>query len=210
MTLDFITDFFTLESLELFIHDYGYWSVFVGIGLENTGVPIPGEALTLLGGFLAGSGELQYQWVLFWAIAGSFLGNNIGYFIGKWGGLPLIRRIAHVFRVSDQKIDDARDKFLENAPKAVFFGRFVTFFRIFAAPLAGIVEMPFALFMTCNLAGAFVWGSVTVTLPYLLGQFLPLEEVLKIMAKFGVGIIGILVAWVVVAFWWERRESMAE
>ncbi|AFY37946.1 SNARE associated Golgi-related protein [[Leptolyngbya] sp. PCC 7376] len=205
--IDFVTNFFTLESLQLFIHDYGYWSVFVGIGLENTGIPIPGEALTLLGGFLAGSGELKYQWVLLGAIAGSFLGNSIGYFIGKWGGLPLLRKIAHVFRISDQKIDEAREKFLENAPKAVFFGRFVTFFRIFAAPLAGIVEMPFALFLTCNLAGAVVWAGVTVTLPYFLGQFLPLPEVLDIMGKFGIGIVGLLVAWVIVSIFLERRQS---
>ncbi len=200
-------DFFSLESLQIFIDEYGYWSVFIGIGLENTGIPLPGEALTLLGGFLAGSGELKYQWVLAGAIAGSFMGNNIGYFIGKWGGLPLLRKIAHFFRIEDQQIDDARKKFLENAPKAVFFGRFITFFRIFAAPLAGIVEMPFPLFSACNLAGAIVWASFTVTLPFVLGKVFPLADVLKIMTKFGVGIVGILVAWVAIAFWLERRKS---
>ena len=177
-------DFLSLESLQQLVGDYGYWSVFTGIGLENMGLPIPGEAVTLLGGFLAGSGDLAYEWVLFAAIAGSFLGNNIGYFVGKWGGLPLLRKIAHVFRISDEKIDETREKFLENAPKAVFFGRFVTFFRIFAAPLAGVVEMPFPLFTACNLAGAIAWATVMVTLSFVLGKVLPLEEVLAVVSKF--------------------------
>lgn len=206
MTLEFIS----LETLQLLAKEYGYWSVFIGIGLENMGIPLPGEALTLLGGFLAGSGELKYQWVLLGAIAGSFMGNNIGYVIGKVGGLPLLRKIAHLFRISDEKLDETRKKFLENAPKAVFFGRFVTFFRIFAAPLAGIVEMPFPLFFACNLAGAAVWGSVTVTLPFFLGRILPLEDVLKIMAKFGVVVFILAAAWIIIPIWLESRKPKDE
>lgn len=206
MTLEFIS----IETLQLFAKEYGYWSVFIGIGLENMGIPLPGEALTLLGGFLAGSGELKYQWVLLGAIAGSFMGNNLGYVIGKVGGLRLLRKIAHFFRISDEKLDETRKKFLENAPKAVFFGRFVTFFRIFAAPLAGIVEMPFPLFFACNLAGAAVWGSVTVTLPFLLGRILPLEEVLKIMAKFGIVVFVLAAAAIIVPIWLEHRQPKDE
>lgn len=200
-------DILSIESLQQLVGDYGYWSVFFGIGLENMGLPLPGEAVTLLGGFLAGSGDLSYGWVLFAAIAGSFLGNNIGYFVGKWGGLPLIHNIAHLFRIEDEKIESAREKFLENAPKAVFFGRFVTFFRIFAAPLAGLVEMPFPLFTACNLAGAIVWATVMVTLSFVLGKVLPLEEVVEIVAKFGLGILGLVVIWIAVSIWLNRRTT---
>lgn len=200
-------DVLSLESLQQVVSDYGYWSVFFGIGLENMGLPLPGEAVTLLGGFLAGSGDLSYRGVLAVAITGSFLGNNLGYFVGKWGGLPLIRQVAHAFYISDEKIDETRAKFLENAPKAVFFGRFVTFFRIFAAPLAGVVEMPFPLFTACNLLGAIAWATVMVTLSFVLGTVLPLEEVLAIAGKFGVGILGIFIAWIVVTIWLERRQT---
>jgi membrane protein DedA with SNARE-associated domain len=203
-------DFFSLEMLQTLAKEYGYWAVPLGIGLENMGIPLPGEALTLLGGFLAGSGELKYEWVLFGAIAGSFMGNNLGYFIGKWGGLPLLRKVAHFFRISDEKLEETRKKFLQNAPKAVFFGRFVTFFRIFAAPFAGIVGMPFPIFFVCNLTGAIVWASVTVTLPFLLGEVLPLDEVVKLMAKFGIVIFALVLAWIIVPIVLENRQSKDE
>ena len=210
MSLDVFTEFLNLDNLQLLAKEYGYWSVFIGIGLENMGIPLPGEALTLLGGFLAGSGELKYQWVLVGAIAGSFVGNNIGYFIGKLGGLPLIRRVAHFFRIEDKKINEYRDKFLENAPKAVFFGRFITFFRIFAAPFAGIVGMPFPLFLACNLSGAVIWSAVTVSLPFVLGKVFPLYEVLEIMAKFGVLTFILLPALIIVPMVFEHVQTKDE
>ncbi|NEO92120.1 MAG: DedA family protein, partial [Moorea sp. SIO3G5] len=53
----------SLETVQDIAKDYGYWAVFFGIALENAGVPIPGETITLVGGFGAGSGELNY-WVV--------------------------------------------------------------------------------------------------------------------------------------------------
>ncbi|WP_099237394.1 DedA family protein [Synechococcus sp. BDU 130192] len=201
MTLELIS----LETLQTLVTEYGYWSVFIGIGLENMGIPLPGEALTLLGGFFAGSGELQYRWVLCGAIAGSFIGNNIGYLVGKWGGLPLLQKVAHFFRISDEKLAETKQKFLENAPKAVFVGRFITFFRIFAAPFAGIVGMAWPIFLLCNLAGAIAWGTVTVTLPYFLGRIMPLADVLRFMAKFGLLVFAFVAAWIIVPLWLEYR-----
>ena len=50
----------SLETIENLAHEYGYWVIFLGIFLENTGIPLPGETITLVGGFLAGNGSLYY------------------------------------------------------------------------------------------------------------------------------------------------------
>ena len=68
----------SLENIEEIAHQYGYWAVFIGITLENTGIPIPGETITIVGGFLAGSGDLNYCLVLVSAITGAVLGDNFG------------------------------------------------------------------------------------------------------------------------------------
>ncbi len=73
----------SLENIEEIAHQYGYWAVFVGITLENTGIPIPGETITIVGGFLAGSGDLNYWLVLVSAITGAVLGDNFGYWLGR-------------------------------------------------------------------------------------------------------------------------------
>jgi membrane protein DedA with SNARE-associated domain len=75
-------EFFSLDTLQELARLYGYWAVFVGIALENMGIPLPGETIVIVGGFLAGSGELNYWWVLGSAIAGAVLGDNFGYWVG--------------------------------------------------------------------------------------------------------------------------------
>jgi hypothetical protein len=57
-------EFLSLETIQEIARQYGYWAVFFGIALESLGIPLPGETITLVGGFLAGSGELNYWQVL--------------------------------------------------------------------------------------------------------------------------------------------------
>ena len=137
MSLEFIS----LESIQDIAHEYGYWAIFFGILLENLGIPLPGETVTLVGGFLAGSDELSYWLVLSDATAGAFFGGTFGYWIGRIGGWSLLVKLAGILRISEARIVNIKEQFSENAAKAVFFGRFFALLRIFAAPLAGIAEM---------------------------------------------------------------------
>ena len=90
-------NFFSLEQMQELAQEYGYWAVFVGIALENTGIPLPGETITVIGGFLAGSGELNYWWVLFSAILGAVIGDNCGYWLGRIGGWSLFCEVCQNF-----------------------------------------------------------------------------------------------------------------
>lgn len=120
MSLEFIS----LENIQVIAHQYGYWAIFIGILLENLGIPLPGETVTLVGGFLAGSDELNYWLVLGDAAGGAMLGGICGYWIGRTGGWALLVRLASIFRMKETQIITIKDKFSENAAKAVFLGRF--------------------------------------------------------------------------------------
>jgi len=125
-------EFLSLETIQEIARQYGYWAVFLGIALESLGIPLPGETITIVGGFLGGSGELNYWLVLGSAIAGTVLGGTCGYLIGKLGGWALLLRVGGFFRVSEEQLTEVKQQFSENAGRAVFFGRFVAFLRIFA------------------------------------------------------------------------------
>ena len=200
-------ELFSLETIENLAHHYGYWVVFLGIALENTGVPLPGETITLVGGFLAGSGELDYKWVLASAIGGAILGDNFGYWLGRWGGLSLLERIERFFRVPEQYLVEARDRFSENAAKAVFFGRFIALLRIFAGPLAGITGMPYPQFLLWNCSGAIVWALATVTFADVIGQIIPLNQLVNWAGQLGLLVLFGLVAWIAIPIWWESRQN---
>ncbi|WP_204106552.1 MULTISPECIES: DedA family protein [Spirulina sp. CCY15215] len=200
-------ELFSLETIQNLAHDYGYWVIFLGIALENTGIPLPGETITLVGGFLAGSGELDYQWVLVAAIGGAILGDNFGYWLGRWGGLSLLERIERFFRVPKQYLTEAKDRFHKNAAKAVFFGRFIALLRIFAGPLAGITRMPYLQFLLWNCSGAVVWALVTVTFAYVVGQIIPLHQLVNWAGQLGILILLGLTTWIAIPIWRESRQN---
>jgi membrane protein DedA with SNARE-associated domain len=190
MSLDLIS----LETLENLAHTYGYWAVFLGIMLENLGIPLPGEAIVLVGGFLAGRGDLDFWGVLACSTLGAIIGNNFGYWIGVYGGWPLVVQVSRWFRIDEEKLLSLKQRFSLNAAKAVFFGRFVTLLRIFAGPLAGIVEMPYAQFMLYNVLGAVIWASVMVTGAYFAGQVFDLTQLMHWVSQFSFVVLGAIAA----------------
>lgn len=187
-----------LEQLEEFARTYGYWAVLFGIMLENLGIPLPGESIVLVSGFLAGRGDLGFWQVLACVILGGVVGNTFGYWVGVYGGWPLVLRVSRWFRIDEQKLLDIKQRFSLNAARAVFFGRFITLLRIFAGPLAGIVEMPFAQFMLYNVLGALLWSSVMVSGAYFAGQWVDLTQLIKWVSQFSVVVLGAIAAWFLV------------
>ena len=202
-------DFLSLEALQELARTYGYWTVFTGIALENAGIPLPGETVTLVGGFLAGSGELQYGWVLASAFGGAVLGDNFGYWLGRTQGWPLVLRVGSWFNIPEDRLVQARDEFAANAARAVFFGRFVTLLRIFAGPLAGIAKMPYPLFFACNCGGAFLWAIAMVSLSFFLGRAVSLATLISWVARFGLAALVLLAAFIAIPRWWKHRQQLA-
>ena len=202
----------SLDNAQQIAHQYGYWAVFIGIALENTGIPLPGETITIVGGFLAGSRELNFWGVLFSAIAGAIIGDNFGYWVGKIGGWQFLIQISKIFRISEDKLELARDKYSKNAAQAVFWGRFVTLLRIFAGPLAGITRMPYRKFLIYNFGGATVWALTIVSLSYFLGQIVSLEQIVSWIAQAGIVVLimVIILLCIPVVFNYSRQKLIAK
>ena len=200
-------DFFDLEFLQEVARLYGYWAVFIGIAIENMGIPLPGETIVIVGGFLAGSGELNYWWVLGSAIAGAVLGDNFGYWVGRFGGWELLVKIGRVFRLQEQQLEQARERYSKNAVQAVFFGRFVTLLRIFAGPLAGITQMPYKQFLLCNFGGAAVWATTIVSIAFFLGKAVSLEQIVSWIAQIGFAALVLVVIVLLAPIIWEYGQK---
>ena len=200
-------ELFSLDNLQEIARIYGYWAVFVGIALENMGIPLPGETITIVGGFLAGSGELDYWWVLGSAIAGAVLGDNFGYWVGRTGGWQLLVKVGTIFGISEDQLEEAKDRYSRNAVRAVFFGRFITLLRIFAGPLAGITRMPYKQFLLCNFGGAAVWASIIVSIAFFLGRTVSLEQIVSWVAQVGIAALLVVVAVILAPVAWEYGQK---
>jgi membrane protein DedA with SNARE-associated domain len=81
-----------------------------------------------------------------------------------------LRRYGHYVRADETKIKIGRLVFDRHGGKVVFFGRFVSVLRTYAAFLAGTLKMPWRRFLPFNAAGGIVWAAVYSFVPYLVGN----------------------------------------
>ena len=181
-----------LAELQGLLGRWGYLVIFVGMLLENAGLPLPGETITLLGGYAAGSGQLHVLGVMAAAAGGAVIGDNIGYWIGRRLGWRLLLRVGALLRQQPEQLELLRERFLRRAGLSVFLGRFVAVLRVLAGPLAGAVAMPYPRFLLCNLAGAVLWSSSMVTLAWLWGRWIPMERMLEGVVQFGLVALGLV------------------
>ncbi len=157
-------------NLHHLISQYGYLAVFVLVGAESLGVPLPGETILITAALYAGSRHTLSVWLIFAVAAvAAIIGDNIGFLIGDKGGYRLLHRYGRYIRVRDKEIKVGRLLFDRHGGKVVFFGRFVSVLRTYAAFLAGTLKMHWRRFLPYNAAGGILWAAIYSFVPYEVG-----------------------------------------
>jgi membrane protein DedA with SNARE-associated domain len=198
-----------LETLRDLLLRWGYGVIFVAMLLENAGLPLPGETVTLLGGYAAGSGQLNPFGVMGAAAAGAILGDNIGYWVGRRAGWGLILRVGGWLGQSPTDLDKLRERFLRHAGKSVLLGRFVAVLRVVAGPMAGAVGMPYGRFLLCNCLGALLWSGSMVGIAWLGGRWVPFDRLLEGVIQFGLGVLVLVAVLILLPRLIGRLENLA-
>jgi membrane protein DedA with SNARE-associated domain len=193
------------------INSYGYWAVFALVGLESLGIPLPGETILITAGTYAGHTHRLSVWGIFGvAVAGAIIGDNIGFWIGDKGGYRLLRRYGHYIRVDEAKIKIGRYIFDRHGGKVVFFGRFVSVLRTYAAFLAGTNRMRWRSFLVYNAAGGLVWSAIYAFVSYAVGNTLRNASGTINIALGAVAAVAIVIAFLVVRRQANRLTAVAE
>jgi membrane protein DedA with SNARE-associated domain len=190
-------------SISSLIGSYGYLAVFVLVGAESLGIPLPGETALITAAIYAGHTHRLNPWLIFLvAAAAAIIGDNIGYWIGDKGGYPLARRYGPKVRLDERKLKTARYLFDLHGVKVVFFGRFVSVLRTYAAFLAGTSKMRWRRFLPANAAGGIVWAAIWTFAAYLAGNALKRASGIINLVFIGAAVIAIVIAILVV-----RRQT---
>ena len=189
----------------------GYWAVFLLVAAESLGIPLPGETAVITAGIYAGHTHRLNPWLIFLvAAAAAIIGDNIGYWIGDKGGYRLARRYGHRVRLDERKLKIARYLFDRHGVKVVFFGRFVSVLRTYAAFLAGTSKMRWRKFLPANAAGGIVWAGIYTLASYLAGNALQQASGIIDWVLIGVAVVAIVAALLVVRRQTDRLAARAE
>lgn len=148
--------------------------VVVLMALETVVFLIPSEAvMTFAGWLLIKAKGHGIEWLPLAGVLGG-LGSTIGsiffYYVGVWGGRPLIERYGRFVFISPNDLDHAERFFARWGTWAVFFGRMVPLVRSFISIPAGVARMDLKLFTLYTFLGSVIWATLLAGLGYQLGE----------------------------------------
>jgi membrane protein DedA with SNARE-associated domain len=191
------------SGLEHLLGDYGYGLVFVIIGLEAMGLPLPGESLIIAAAlYAATTHKLSIYGIVPAAIAGAIMGDNFGYLIGRWAGFRLLRRYGKHVGLNDKRLELGRYLFRRHGGQVVFIGRFIAILRTFVALLAGANQMHWKTFLLWNAIGGIVWATLYGVSAYLLGHLMS-----QIAGPVGIVLAAVAAVAIVAAVIFLRRNE---
>jgi membrane-associated protein len=133
-------------------------------------VLVPGETGMVVVGAAGARAGAPLPLLIAAAAIGATLGDTASYALGRFVGLPLVRRWAWSRRRIEPKIEQGRAYFEQRGGVAVFLGRFVGVVRGVVPFVAGTASMPYVRFLAWNVAASICWTGATISAGYLLGR----------------------------------------
>lgn len=148
----------------------GYFGVFVLMAFESMILPVPSELVMPFAGFLAAQGDMNFALVIVFSSLGSIVGSLISYYIGKLGGINVIKRYGKYLLLDETDLKKTEKWFKKSGEKTIFISRFIPVVRHLISIPAGIGKMDIKKFCIYTIAGATIWNAFLAYLGYLLGK----------------------------------------
>lgn len=188
----------------VWISSLGYWGIAAAMFLESCNIPLPSEAILPFAGYLVFIGRITFWEAVLAGTLGGTAGSLASYYLGKWGGRPLLNRYGRYIGINARKLA-AADRYFERwGETTVFFTRLLPVIRTFISLPAGIAEMGMGRFTAYSFLGSLPWSILLVYLGVKLGQNWTRLGALfhRLDMLVVVGLVIILAAW-----WWQKRRG---
>jgi membrane protein DedA with SNARE-associated domain len=150
-----------IEALAVFttgvISAMGYGGVALLMAIESACIPLPSEIIMPFAGYLVYQGQFTLQGAAIAGAVGCVLGSIPAYYLGTYGGRPLIERWGKYVLVSQRELDFADRLFQRHGHWVVLAARLLPVVRTFIAFPAGVARMPMGKFVVYTLVGSYPW-----------------------------------------------------
>ncbi|MFB3920573.1 MAG: DedA family protein [Terriglobia bacterium] len=151
----------------------GYAGIVALMAIESACIPLPSEVIMPFSGYLVSVGRFELIWVAVAGAAGCNLGSLVAYYVGSWGGRPLVERYGRYALITRHDLEMADRFFARYGDWAVFIARLLPVIRTFIALPAGIARMNVLRFHVFTFLGSLPWCYALAYIGLRLGEKWP-------------------------------------
>jgi membrane protein DedA with SNARE-associated domain/membrane-associated phospholipid phosphatase len=165
-----------LPNLEQLLEDageaLGAWTyLLVGVlAFLETGAFVgfiaPGETAVIVGGLVAGQGQISLPVLIAIVWACAVAGDTTSFMLGRRLGREWLLRNGERLKITDERLQTVERFFDRRGGPTILIGRFLGFVRPLAPFLAGSARMPLRRFLPYDVLGAGLWAATFATLGY--------------------------------------------
>lgn len=148
-----------IKDMEAYIAKYGYIGIFIGTFLE-------GETTVLLGGIFSRLGYMNIFMVMFYAFAGTLIGDFTFFSIGRRYGKKIIDRYEFI----RNKVPLANKVIKRYGNFIIFIIRFLVGIRAVVLILLGCTNMGTGRFLFFSFLNSACWSILVSLVGYLFGK----------------------------------------
>ena len=191
----------------------GQWTyVVVGVlaFLETgafVGLVAPGETVVIVGGVIAGQGEINLIVLIGIVWASAILGDTTSFFIGRRLGRGFVLRHGPKVKIDEDRLEQVEAYFERHGGKTILIGRFIGLVRALAPFVAGSSGIAYRRFIPYSIIGCGLWATTFCVLGYVF--YASFDRVADIAGKATFG-FGLTVGTIVVAVVAYRELRHAE
>jgi membrane protein DedA with SNARE-associated domain/membrane-associated phospholipid phosphatase len=206
-----------LPNVEHLIEDLGqalgpwtYLLVGVMAFLETgafVGLIAPGETTILVGGVVAGQGQINIFALIALVWACAVAGDVTSFMLGRKLGRGFLERHGPKVKITHERLAQVERFFDRHGGKAVLIGRFVGLIRAVAPFIAGSSRMPLRRFLPYDIIGAGLWGTTFCVLGYVFWQSFGTVANYAGRGAVALGTVIVVVVGIVVAVRWLREPT---
>ena len=197
-----------LESVAAWIQGVisamGYPGVAALMAIESCCIPLPSEVIMPFAGSLVPAGRFTLFGCGLAGAIGCVLGSIPAYYLGAYGGRPLILKYGRYILLSAEHLDQAERFFARRGDATVFVARLLPVVRTFIAFPAGVARMPMGKFVGYTFAGSLPWCLGLAWVGMKLGEHI--DELKPWFHRFDAVLVA---AGLVAVAWFVRKQFKA-
>ena len=195
-----------LQNFPALVEIHGEWMLFLLAVAETcfvTGLVVPSGVATSLATILAAQGYLSLPLVAAAAAGGGWVGDTMGFWVGRAGGERLARGEGRFARIYRRRRQDADRIFAAHPMVSVSLARLVSFVRTLMPMAAGMSHLSYPRYLGFEAVGLAGWVVLYMSVGWLAGESWE-------MASRILGVGGTVVFLMAVLFLWRmaRRKPV--